>query len=98
MWSCARDLWRYLQELNRDGKTILLTSHYLEEVERLCRTIAIVNDGRIVRHGPKDEFFDRDRRAGSGLSRARPASASRTMRRGGTSKPDGASTGSAFGR
>ena len=40
-----RDLWRYLQELNRDGKTILLTSHYLEEVERLCRTIAIVNKG-----------------------------------------------------
>ena len=52
-----RDLWRYLQELNRDGKTILLTSHYLEEVERLCRTIAIVNKGRIVRDGPKAEFM-----------------------------------------
>jgi ABC-2 type transport system ATP-binding protein len=51
-----RDLWRYLQELNRDGKTIFLTSHYLEEVERLCATIAIVSDGRIVRHGPKSEF------------------------------------------
>jgi ABC-2 type transport system ATP-binding protein len=51
------DLWRYLQELNRDGTTILLTSHYLEEIERLCRTIAIVNKGRIVRHGPKEEFF-----------------------------------------
>jgi ABC-2 type transport system ATP-binding protein len=51
------DLWRYLQELNRDGKTILLTSHYLEEVERLCRTIAIVAKGRIVRNGPKEEFF-----------------------------------------
>ena len=51
------DLWRYLQELNRDGKTILLTSHYLEEIERLCRTIAIVSGGRIVRNGPKEEFF-----------------------------------------
>jgi len=51
-----RDLWRYLLELNRDGKTIFLTSHYLEEVERLCRTIAIVNDGRIVRQGMKEEF------------------------------------------
>ena len=51
-----RDLWRYLQELNRDGKTILLTSHYLEEVERLCRTIAIVAKGKIVRQGPKEEF------------------------------------------
>ncbi|HXC54982.1 MAG TPA: ABC transporter ATP-binding protein [Rhizomicrobium sp.] len=51
------DLWRYLQELNRDGTTILLTSHYLEEIERLCRTIAIVAKGRIVRNGPKEEFF-----------------------------------------
>src|SRR6201989_2945046 len=51
------DLWRYLQELNKDGKTILLTSHYLEEIERLCRTIAIVAKGRIARHGPKEEFF-----------------------------------------
>jgi ABC-2 type transport system ATP-binding protein len=51
-----RDLWRYLEELNRDGKTIFLTSHYLEEVERLCRTITIVAGGRIVRNGLKDEF------------------------------------------
>jgi ABC-2 type transport system ATP-binding protein len=50
------DLWRYLQELNREGKTILLTSHYLEEVERLCRTVAIVARGRIVSHGTKDEL------------------------------------------
>ncbi|MGA7674310.1 MAG: ABC transporter ATP-binding protein [Rhizomicrobium sp.] len=52
-----RDLWRYLQELNRDGTTILLTSHYLEEVERLCRTIAIVAKGKIVKNGPKEEFL-----------------------------------------
>ncbi|HVZ69612.1 MAG TPA: ABC transporter ATP-binding protein [Rhizomicrobium sp.] len=52
-----RDLWRYLQELNTEGKTILLTSHYLEEVERLCRNIAIVARGRIVQNGPKHEFF-----------------------------------------
>ena len=51
-----RDLWRYLQELNRDGKTILLTSHYLEEVERLCKTIAIINRGKIVRQGTKEEI------------------------------------------
>jgi len=51
-----RDLWRYLQELNADGKTIFLTSHYLEEVERLCRNIAIIAGGRIVRQGPTEEF------------------------------------------
>ena len=50
------DLWRYLQELNAEGKTILLTSHYLEEIERLCRTIAIVNHGRIIRNGTKAEL------------------------------------------
>src|SRR5580698_5334422 len=51
-----RVLWRYLQEINKDGKTILLTSHYLEEVERLCRYVSIVNKGRIVREGTKDEI------------------------------------------
>jgi len=60
-----RDLWRYLQELNRDGTTILLTSHYLEEVERLCRTITIVAKGKIARQGPKEEFL-----AGDGLEAA----------------------------
>lgn len=54
------DLWRYLSELNRDGTTILLTTHYLEEVERLCRNIAIVNKGKIVRQGPKEEFLQGD--------------------------------------
>jgi ABC-2 type transport system ATP-binding protein len=52
-----RVLWRYLQEINGDGRTILLTSHYLEEVERLCRNIAIVNQGRIVRNGAKEELI-----------------------------------------
>lgn len=59
------DLWRYLSELNRDGTTILLTTHYLEEVERLCRNIAIVNKGKIVRQGPKEDFL-----AGEGLEAA----------------------------
>src|SRR5246127_4952720 len=51
-----RVLWHYLTEINQDGRTILLTSHYLEEVERLCRDIAIVNQGRIVRQGGKNEI------------------------------------------
>ena len=60
------DLWRYLLELNAEGKTILLTSHYLEEVERLCRTVAIVARGRIVSQGTKDELV----RAAGGLEQA----------------------------
>ena len=54
------DLWRYLGEMNRDGTTILLTTHYLEEVERLCRNVAIVAKGKIVRQGPKEEFLEGD--------------------------------------
>lgn len=50
------DLWRYLQELNKAGKTIILTSHYLEEVELLCNKIAIINDGKIAAQGDKEEF------------------------------------------
>lgn len=51
------ELWRYLRELNEEGKTIILTSHYLEEVELLCRHIAIINSGKIVAHGTKDDFI-----------------------------------------
>ncbi len=51
-----RDLWRYLEELNAAGTTIILTSHYLEEIQRLCNEIAIINHGRIVWHGSKADL------------------------------------------
>lgn len=51
------DLWRYLTEINKAGKTILLTSHYIEEVERLCNRIAIINKGRIAAVGDKADFI-----------------------------------------
>jgi len=51
-----RALWVYLEKLNKDGKTIILTSHYLDEVEKLCDRIAIINDGKIVADGTKEEF------------------------------------------
>jgi ABC-2 type transport system ATP-binding protein len=50
------DLWTYLKELNAQGKTIILTSHYLEEIQHLCNDMAIINKGRIVARGTKDEF------------------------------------------
>lgn len=50
-------LWKYLRELNAHGTTIILTSHYLEEVEELCSHIAIINHGRIVAEGTKEEFI-----------------------------------------
>lgn len=43
-----RSLWQFLTELNRQGVTIILTTHYLEEAENLCRNIAIINLGKII--------------------------------------------------
>lgn len=45
-----RSMWVYLEELNRQGTTIILTTHYLEEAECLCRNIAIIDGGKIVSH------------------------------------------------
>ena len=43
-----RSMWDFLREINAQGTTIILTTHYLEEAETLCRNIAIINGGRIV--------------------------------------------------
>jgi ABC-2 type transport system ATP-binding protein len=43
-----RAMWEFLRELNARGTTIILTTHYLEEAESLCRNIAIINHGRIA--------------------------------------------------
>ena len=51
------DLWKYFRELNEEGKTIILTSHYLEEVQMLCDSVAIINKGKIVSDGPKDCYI-----------------------------------------
>ncbi len=51
------DLWEYLKEMNERGKTIILTSHYLEEIQYLCKDIAIINHGKIVAEGTKEEFM-----------------------------------------
>jgi ABC-2 type transport system ATP-binding protein len=47
-------LWGYIRELNHNGLTILLTTHYLEEAEALCEEIALINGGRIAAHGTSD--------------------------------------------
>lgn len=43
-----RTMWQFLQELNQKGTTIILTTHYLEEAEMLCRNIGIIQQGRLV--------------------------------------------------
>jgi len=45
-----RSMWTFLEEINRKGTTIILTTHYLEEAERLCRNIAIIDKGNIIQN------------------------------------------------
>jgi ABC-2 type transport system ATP-binding protein len=43
-----RSMWEFLREMNSAGKTIILTSHYLEEIEQLCKRIAVIDKGKIL--------------------------------------------------
>lgn len=43
-----RSMWEFLSDINNNGTTIILTTHYLEEAEQLCRNIAIIDEGQIV--------------------------------------------------
>ncbi len=45
-----RSMWEFLREINAGGTTIILTTHYLEEAESLCRNIAIIDHGRIIQN------------------------------------------------
>src|SRR6201995_4111231 len=53
------ELWHYVQRINDEGTTILLTTHYLEEAEQLCDRIAFINEGKIVGEGTSSELSQR---------------------------------------
>ncbi|MBU2863131.1 ABC transporter ATP-binding protein [Reinekea forsetii] len=52
-----RSMWTFLKELNAQGTTIILTTHYLEEAESLCRNIAIIGQGSIIAQGQTKELL-----------------------------------------
>ena len=52
-----RGMWDFLKEINREGRTIILTTHYLEEAEQLCNQIAIITRGKIVENTSKRELL-----------------------------------------
>lgn len=52
-----RSMWKFLTEINEQGTTIILTTHYLEEAEQLCKNIAIINKGEIVAHSSIEELL-----------------------------------------
>jgi len=53
-----RNLWRFMQERNKQGTTILLTTHYIEEAERLAKRIGIISHGKIIALDDKDHLIE----------------------------------------
>lgn len=51
-----RELWKYVKNINEQGTTILLTTHYIEEAEELCDQIAVINSGKILKIGTVAEL------------------------------------------
>lgn len=54
-----RSMWDFLTELNESGTTIILTTHYLEEAESLCRNIGIIDQGQLIEHTSMKQLLNR---------------------------------------
>jgi ABC-2 type transport system ATP-binding protein len=54
-----RSMWTFLEKINAEGTTIILTTHYLEEAENLCRNIAIIDHGRIIENTDMKSLLNR---------------------------------------
>lgn len=52
-----KSMWKFISDLNTKGRTIILTTHYLEEAESLCRNIAIIDHGKIIENTSMREFL-----------------------------------------
>lgn len=50
------ELWKYMKKVNKEGTTILLTTHYIEEAEQLCDSLALINGGKIIKTGTSAEL------------------------------------------
>lgn len=54
-----RSMWAFLRRLNQEGTTIILTTHYLEEAEQLCRHVAIIDRGQIIESTSMSALLDK---------------------------------------
>ena len=54
-----RSMWTFLREINADGTTIILTTHYLEEAESLCRNVAIIDEGQLIENTSTRRLLNR---------------------------------------
>jgi len=70
-----RAMWQVMKQINQQGTTIILTTHYLEEAESLCRNIAIINEGRIIENSRMTDLLARVNKDYFVLDLAKPLSA-----------------------
>ena len=53
-----RSMWDFLEQINGQGTTIILTTHYLEEAERMCRNVAIIDEGKIIQNSSMESLLN----------------------------------------
>ena len=70
-----RKIWQLMQDLNKQGTTILLTTHYIEEAERLARRIGIINHGKIIAIDEKDKLIEQLHKKNLDLTLSHPIEA-----------------------
>ena len=68
-------MWEFMQRINAEGTTIILTTHYLEEAENLCRHVAIIDEGRIIENAPMGRVLRKLQRETFVLSLKEPVAA-----------------------
>jgi ABC-2 type transport system ATP-binding protein len=76
-----RSMWEFLRTINEQGTTIILTTHYLEEAESLCRHVAIIDDGRIIEDARMSVVLRKLQREVFVLSLAEPVDAAPRLER-----------------
>ena len=54
-----RSVWEYILDLKKNGKVVILTTHYMEEAEELCDRIAIIDEGKLIKIGTPDELISK---------------------------------------
>ncbi|MBT3386686.1 MAG: ABC transporter ATP-binding protein [Desulfobacula sp.] len=54
-----KHIWEIIRDMNKKGKTLILTTHYMEEAQSLCDTIAIMDKGCIIEHGSPESLIDK---------------------------------------
>ena len=55
-------MWDFFKKINNDGVTIILTTHYLEEAERLCKNLSIIHHGEVVQNSPMEDIMSSSRK------------------------------------